>query len=113
MVKNTYAKWETGIRSLGPEDPLEKGMATRFSLLVWRIPWSEESGELQSMGLQRVGHDCATNTFSFIPFSRWNYQTQIVLKGIWVKSDISFASLPYKEAKNDFAWVLLLSVPSL
>jgi len=36
-----------------------------------------------------------------------------VLKGIWVKSDISFASLPYKEAKNDFAWVLLLSVPSL
>jgi len=46
MVKNTYAKWETGIRSLGPEDPLEKGMATRFSILVWRIPWSEESGEL-------------------------------------------------------------------
>jgi len=42
---------------LGWEDPLEKGMATRSSILAWRIPWTEESGQLQSRGLQRVRHD--------------------------------------------------------
>ena len=42
---------------LGREDPLEKEMATRSSVLAWRIPWTEEPGELQSMGLQRVGYD--------------------------------------------------------
>ena len=44
-------------QSLGWEDPLEEGMATHSSVLVWRIPWREEPGGLQSMGLQRVGHD--------------------------------------------------------
>ena len=44
-------------RSLGPEDPLEKEMATHSSTLAWRTPWAEEPGGLQSMGLQRVGHD--------------------------------------------------------
>ena len=54
---------ETWVRSLGEEDPLEKGMATHFSMLfAWRIPWTEESGRLQSMGLQRVRQACATNT---------------------------------------------------
>ena len=43
-------------RSLGQEDPLEKEMATHSSILAWEIPWTEESGGLQSMGLQRVGH---------------------------------------------------------
>ena len=42
---------------LGPKDPLEKEMATHCSILVWRIPWTEESGGLQSMGSQRVSHD--------------------------------------------------------
>ena len=46
--------------SLGWEDPLEKGMATQSSILAWRIPRTEESGKLQSMGLQRIGHDRAT-----------------------------------------------------
>ena len=45
------------IQSLGQEDPLEKEMATRSSILAWRIPWLEEPGGLQSMGLQRVGHN--------------------------------------------------------
>ena len=45
------------VRSLGQEDPLEKGMATHSSILAWRIPWIEEPGELQSMVLHRVGHD--------------------------------------------------------
>ena len=56
-AKNLPAMWETWIRSLGWEDPLEKGMATRSSILAWRIPWTVEPGGLQSMGLQRVGHD--------------------------------------------------------
>ena len=47
----------TWVQSLGWEDPLEKEMATHFIILAWRIPWTEEPGGLQSMGLQRVGHD--------------------------------------------------------
>ena len=51
------AMQETCVRSLGREDPLEKEMATHSSTLAWKIPWMEEPGRLQSMGLQRVGHD--------------------------------------------------------
>ena len=57
MVKNLPAMQETHVRSLGQEDPLEKGMATHSCILAWRIPWTEESSELQCMGSQRVGHD--------------------------------------------------------
>ena len=57
MVKNLPAMRETGVPSLGQEDPLEKGMATHFSILTWRIPRAEEPGRLQSMGSQSVGHD--------------------------------------------------------
>jgi len=49
--------WETRVRSLGREDPLEKEMATHSSILAWKIPWAEELGWLLSMGSQRVGHD--------------------------------------------------------
>ena len=48
---------ETQVRSLGGEDPLEKEMATHSSIPAWKIPWTEELGRLQSMGLQRVGQD--------------------------------------------------------
>ena len=48
---------ETQVSSLGPEDPLEKGMAAHSSILAWGIPWTEESGGLQSMGSQKVGHN--------------------------------------------------------
>ena len=48
---------ETRVQCLGLEDPLEKEMATHFSILAWRISWTEEPGRLQSMGLQRVGDD--------------------------------------------------------
>ena len=57
MVKNLSAMQETQVRSLGQEDPLEKGMATHSSILAWGIPWTEESGRLQFMGSQRGGHD--------------------------------------------------------
>ena len=53
---------ETWVRSLSQVDPLEKGMATHSSILAWRIPWTEEPDELQSMGSQRVGHDLAYST---------------------------------------------------
>ena len=55
MVKNLPAMRETWVRSLGQEDPPEKGMATHSSILAWRIPWTEEPGELPSTGSQRVG----------------------------------------------------------
>ena len=48
---------ETQVQSLSQEDPLEKEMATHFSILAWKVPWTEEPGGLQSMGSQRVGND--------------------------------------------------------
>ena len=61
VVKNLPAIQKTQevlwVQSLGQEDPLEEGMATHSSILAWRIPWTEEPGRLQSMGLHRVGHD--------------------------------------------------------
>ena len=57
LIKNPPAMQETWVRSLGQEDPLEKGMATHSNILAWRIPWAEEPGGLQPMGSQRVGHD--------------------------------------------------------
>ena len=62
-VKNLPAMQETWVRSLY-RDPLEKGRAPHSSILAWRIPWTEEPGGLQSMWLQRVGHDLVTNTHS-------------------------------------------------
>ena len=57
MVKRLSTMQETRVQSLGREDPLEKEMATHSSILAWKIPWTGEPGRLQSMGLQRVGHD--------------------------------------------------------
>ena len=56
-IKNLPVMQETWVQSLGWEDPLKKGMTTHSSILAWKIPWTEEPGRLQSMGLQRVGHD--------------------------------------------------------
>ena len=56
-VKCLPTMWETRVRSLGQEFPLEKAMATHSSTLTWKIPWMEEPGRLHSMGSQRVGHD--------------------------------------------------------
>ena len=57
MVKRLLTMRETWVPSLGWEDLLEKGMATHSSILAWRIPWTEEPGGLESMGLQRVEHN--------------------------------------------------------
>ena len=61
MVKRLPTMQETPVQFLGREDLLEKEMATHSSTLAWKIPWMEEPGRLQSMGLQRVGHDGATS----------------------------------------------------
>ena len=63
MVKNLPAMQETQVQSLGQEDP-EKKMATHSSILAWRIPWTKEYGGLQSMELQRVQHNWASNAFT-------------------------------------------------
>ena len=62
MVKNLPSKQETQVRSLSQKDPLEKKMAAHSSTLAWEIPWTGESGRLQSMGSQKVRHNRATTT---------------------------------------------------
>ena len=56
-IKSLHTMWETGVRSLGQKDLLEKEMASHSSILAWKIPWMKDPGRLQSMGSQRVGHD--------------------------------------------------------
>ena len=74
-VKNLSAMQDSQARSLDRSDALEKGMATHSSILGWRIPWKGEPGRLQYTGLQRVGHDWASNTFTFgtsYALSKWS-----------------------------------------
>ena len=66
MVKLLPAMRETWVWFLGQEDPLKKEMAIHSSTLAWKIPWTEEPDRLQSMGLQRVGHDWAISLFTFL-----------------------------------------------
>ena len=90
MVKNLPAMWETWVRFLNREDALEKGMATHSSILAWRIPWTEKPSGLQSMGLQRVGHNRATNThtnvliysilITFSSFALISHASKVMLK---------------------------------
>ena len=70
MVKNLPAIQETWVRILGQEDPLEKGMATHYSILNRRIPWTEELGGYSPWGLQRVGHQRVANITLFPPKSK-------------------------------------------
>ena len=69
MVKNLPTMQETRVQSLGQEDPLEKEMATHSSILAERIPWTEGTGRLQSMGSQRVRYNLMTITFTFMYLS--------------------------------------------
>ena len=68
--------WQTWVWSLGREDPLEKGMATHYSILAWRIPWTEEPGGVQSMGSHRVGHNRAANTNTIPVYTYWSKAAQ-------------------------------------
>ena len=70
MVNHLPAIWETWLRSLDQEDPLEKEMAAHSSTLAWRIPWMEEPGGLQSTGSQRLGRDTVTSHSLSFNFSK-------------------------------------------
>ena len=76
MVKNLPAVQKTGIRSLGQEEPLEKGMATHSSTLAWKILWTEVPGRLQSMGSQRIGQDWVTkhNRLKYIKYQKYLFE---------------------------------------
>ena len=89
MVKDPPAMWEPQVRTLGWEDPLEKGMAPHSSILARGIPWTEELRVLQTMGLQRAGHDWMTNTFTF-----------------WI-NDLLVRSIDLKFIINDTVWVVI------
>ena len=81
-VKHRPAMWETWVRSLAWEDPLEKEMATYFSTLAWKIPWTEEPWRLQSMGWQIVGHDWMASLHFIRLFWRKKWQpTPVFLPG--------------------------------
>ena len=105
MVKNPPAMWETWVQPLGWEDPLEKGMVTRSRILVWRIPWTEEPGRLQSMGSQRVGHDWVTSTHSLL--GCLDSPSRFCGSGMWTARDKDGLSLyhsiwdiRWKDSKN-------------
>ena len=74
-VKNLPVMQKTRVGSLGGEDLLEKGMATPSRILIWKIPWTEEPGVLESMGLQRVGHDIATDEQLHSKYIQNSYNT--------------------------------------
>ena len=76
--KESPVMQETSVPPLGWEDPLEKAMATHSSILAWEIPWTEEPGGLESMGSQRVRHNCAT--FTQRGLSCWVITTGLIVR---------------------------------
>ena len=102
LVKNLPAIRETQARSLGWDDPLEKGMATHSNILPWRIPWTEEPGGLQSMRspwtwswLPRVGRDWATNTHTATPVNHgYCWKTTKVQIWVWIFPSGSLEVVP-------------------
>ena len=97
MAKNLPLVQETQVQSLPQEDPLEKGMATNSSILIWRIPWTEEPGGLQSTGSQTVRHNWATNTNTQVCHS-FSSKEQILLIS-WLQSP-SAGTLEPKKIKS-------------
>ena len=93
-LKHLPAMWETWVRSLGWDDPLEKEMATHSSILAWWIPWMEEPGGLQSTGSQRVGHDWVTSLMSLTYLC-----TQISFVNIWKHYCLSYIKAMISSAK--------------
>ena len=106
MVKNLFAMQETQVQSLGREDPLEKGMAIHSSILAWRIPWTEEPGGPQFMGLQRVGHDWVTNTTANIRSSTLAWRIP------WTKEPCGLQSLGSQSQTQLNDWTLFFSLSS-
>ena len=108
---------KTRIQSLGWEDSLEKGMATHSSILVWRIPWTEEPGGVQSMGSQRAGHDWATKTFTFnnnrVCYLRSTYYVPVAKQSTFMYIFLIILTKSYFTAKECTAkqeWETLSSI---
>ena len=101
-LKRLPAMWETWVRFLGWEDPLEKEMATHSSILAWRILWTEEPGGLQSTGSQRVRHDWATSLFHLCILS-------LPIVNVMLHKEIS----PWSPARRDTITKFNLNVPCL
>ena len=80
MVKNPPVMWETWVLSLDWEDPLEEGMATHSIFLPGESPWTEESGGLQSMGMQRVAHIKCTNTYVWYKVIKRHAEASLVVQ---------------------------------
>ena len=89
------------VRSLGREDPLEEGLATHFSILAWEIPWIEESGRLQSIRPQTVGHDQSNLAHFVPPFLHSNFSTFP-----WMKMSYFYLYL-----SNYRKWVFQAQIP--
>ena len=89
MVKRLLTMQETQVRSLGREDPLEKEVAAHSSTLAWKIPWTEESGRLQSMGSQRVGHDWATSLSLSLDRPAWEGSNLGILINFQISVNLS------------------------
>ena len=107
MVKNLPTVQETWVQSLGWEGPLEKGKAIHSTIHAWRIPWTEEPGRLQSMGLHRVRHDGTTNTFAV-----WQYhltQSLFYIKVLNVSCNLLNTVLDWKPEWL-CGWRMVLSV---
>jgi len=103
MVKSPPAIEVTRVQCQDWEDPLEEGMATHSSILVWRIPWTEEPGGLQAMGLQRVRHDWVTNTRISVR-TRKSSQDSLLL--LWCNCPATHSSLcVYWESRYNFSSV--------
>ena len=120
MVKHLPTVWETWVQSLGQEDPLEKEMATHYSTLAWKTPWTEEPGRLQSTGSQRVRHNWATSLHFILILTKINVQrTWInlfeVTRPLWLGLDIDsvmncLSSLDLFEVKS-LSHVQLFATP--
>ena len=95
-VKRPSTMWETWVRSLGQEDPLEKEMAIHSSTIAWQIPWTEEPGRLQSMGSKRVGHDSATS--SSLSLFSMTFTCNIYLR--YILSNTMFKNYRYNSSIN-------------
>ena len=99
LVENPPAMWETWVRSLGWEDPLEKGTATHSSILAWRIPWT-----IQSMELQRVSHDCLSLSLSVRNKSETHYFQVTQMLSLWIRIRQSLSLwFPHVPAKGTSA----------
>ena len=105
------------VQSLGWEDPPEKEITTHFSTLAWRVPWTEEPGRPQSMGLQRVRHEWATNTFTgvtsqtdffhsclFVPGKNWSNSKMPLLSSFFIisrKSSLLYFNVGFPGGASD------------